>query len=148
MNVELRRFVKDECANYFLNSDNISNYCCLENTQDYTCTYYLNLNEESESQNNNNRCGYFEKNVLPMNKDFEVLYNAQIINNDGNKLTSKQQKELKEDMKWAFKKRKKCERENCDTIFPANSNRQKYCDKCKKIIRAEQYQNKKKKELS
>lgn len=92
MNVELRRFVKDECANYFLNSDNISNYCCLENTQDYICTYYLNLNEDSESQNNN-RCGYFEKNVLPMNKDLKYIYDAVFIyKEDASEFTKKQKR--------------------------------------------------------
>lgn len=69
------------------------------------------------------RCSYFEKSVLPFNANLEYEYRS----------------EHKLDTAHAAKTQVRCQR--CNTIIDANSNRQKYCDKCKKAIQKEQKRN-------
>ena len=83
---KLENFIKFECANHFNNSDGISNYCCLENTENYICIYFPESESESEPESeNNNRCGYFEKHVLPIDTDLKYLYELQYIYNEDDK---------------------------------------------------------------
>lgn len=86
---KLENFIKLECANHFNNSDGISNYCCTENTENYTCVYF------SESETQNNRCGYFETSVLPIDTDLKYLYELQYIYNEDEKIIKQRSKSKK-----------------------------------------------------
>lgn len=123
---QIRSLITNECANHFSKCDNTNNYCCLEWTKDLQCIYFQT---EPEQQ----RCGYFEESVLSLSEELKVIYNLKYIENIN--LTTKQQKEIKQDIDWANRPRKKCG--NCGEIFPAKSNRQKLCDKCGILKRKE-----------
>ena len=104
---KVKSMVVNECANYLGDSftDTYRKYCCL---RDKACIYF----EERKD-----RCRYFEVSVLPINSELEFKYNsAYHLKVDESKL----------------KPKAICER--CKKQFDANSNRQKYCDFCKKIV--------------
>ena len=65
------------------------------------------------------------------------------IDKESGQLSNKDIKEIKDNAEWANKPRVKCK--NCGDVFPANSNRQKYCGKCKKIVRKEKLKERNKK---
>jgi hypothetical protein len=77
------------------------------------------------------RCKYFEKCVLPIDKQSEALYYAEReAKKDGRELSLREKKEIKES---AGKQCLKCNKD-----FIPTSNRQKYCEKCRKEIQKEQ----------
>ena len=100
--------IKDECAGYYVKN----NYCWYK---DKMCIFYSGIKDD-----NLPFCKYFEKGVLPIKPNLEVDY--------------KEERDLF--INRVVVLRKKCER--CGEKIEANSNRQKYCDKCKKIKRKEQ----------
>jgi len=98
--------VTSECANHFGNLNGTSDYCCLEWTPDHRCVYFL--------EEDNPRCRYFEESVLPLDKEIETAYYAErfpevAISQD--------------DLATCAK---------CGKRFAATSNRQKYCQGCRK----------------
>lgn len=109
---KLKRIIKKECANYFTGQNSINHYCCIV---DGVCLFFGD--EENE------RCNYFEEGVLPLDGDLEREYYSE-LNIDC---------EIKGDKP---KPRIRCKR--CGKHIEANSNRQRYCEKCKKIIKREQ----------
>ena len=104
----IKRLVKSDCAGYF--SEN--NYCC---SKDGICVFF----EECEQLPN---CKYFEVGVLPLNADLEYEY--------------RQEHQMAVVHKIPVKTNSKCGR--CNLYFEAASNRQNYCEKCKKIVKREQ----------
>lgn len=132
----IKNFIRSDngCACYDSKSNNIINYCCLEKLNNCQCIFFSDLE--------NKRCKYFESAVLPIRPDLESLYNIHYIEKESKQLNKEDIKDIKEQAKWAKKSKVKCER--CGEIFPANSNRQKYCEKCKKIVRTEQLRERKK----
>lgn len=121
-NKYLKSLITNECANYSSNH----NYCCLEQYQDNKCIYFLPDGEKP-------RCNYFEKCVLPLDVGLEELYYRE-LNED--KLTNKERQEIIKKARQRGKIKILCKR--CGKEFIANSNRQKYCKECKKIIHKEQ----------
>ena len=105
--------VKKECANYFRDGGVTIDYCCW---YDSKCKYFEDIN---------NRCGYFEQSVLPLDKEYQIVYHAQRKNMD-KRLSA----EDKEHLINAGKVRIKCA--ECGGLVYANSNRQKYCSSCSK----------------
>jgi hypothetical protein len=104
-----------ECANY----DNKN--CCVI---DKRC---LILTGEKA------RCKYFEEFVLPLEPELQAVYwEEPKAEAEGYELT----REHKRRIIAAAKPKVKCGR--CEGIFDAESNRQKYCAKCKKAIQREQ----------
>jgi hypothetical protein len=122
---QVQQLINKECANYFFKSDDTSHYCCKEWTKDLSCIYFQ---AEPEFE----RCKYFEDVVLPMSEEIKIIYDLTYIDNVS--LTSKQQREIKQEIDWANRPRRKCE---CGEIFPAKSNRQKLCDSCGILKRKE-----------
>ncbi|MBC2578747.1 hypothetical protein [Clostridium sp. DJ247] len=106
-------FVKKECACYFTEQGSISHYCC---NVDRVCLFF----EKEEKE----RCKYFEDCVLNLNADLERGYNAEI---DIISIKAEEEKP---------KPRIKCKR--CGKNIEANSNRQEYCESCRKYIKREQ----------
>lgn len=104
---KVKKLIKDECAGYYYED----NYCC---SKDRECIYFV----ESDKLV---KCKYFEQGVLPLDIDLEYEYRVERKMNVGNKTS--------------IKTNIKCGR--CNTYFDANSNRQVYCEKCKKIIKRE-----------
>lgn len=135
---QIQQLISKQCAGHFNTSITVNenkeheilNYCCHEWTEDKSCIYFQ---IESEHQ----RCNYFEEYVLPLSQEIKIIYELQYIDNIS--LTKKQQREIKDDLIWANKVRKKCEM--CGEIFPAKSNRQKYCDNCSLIVRKDKERN-------
>lgn len=105
--IKVKKLIKIECAGYYFEN----NYCC---TKDGECIFFL----ESEKLP---CCKYFEKGVLPLDIDLEFEYRVERKMNVGNKTS--------------LKTNVKCDR--CNLFFEAVSNRQVYCEKCKKIIKRE-----------
>jgi len=105
---KVKSLIKNECAGYHTEN----NYCC---TKDGTCVFFED-NKELPS------CKYFEEGVLPLDEDLEREYRIE------------RKMELPENRK--AKSKVKCER--CGEPFNANSNRQKLCERCRKIVRKEQ----------
>lgn len=103
----IKKLIKKECACYFAEQGSINNYCC---SVDGSCLFFMD-NDELPS------CTYFEEGVLPLNKDLEIEYRA-----DHNM-------KVTENIK--AKPKVKCKR--CGESFSANSNRQHFCKKCKKV---------------
>ena len=111
---------KTECAGF----EYEDNFCC---HKDKICTFWTNDSDDTDTndETDNNRCTYFETSVLPLDHGLEREYW-----DDKNIAVEKKSKP---------KSRIVCER--CKAIVEANSNRQQYCDNCKKIIRKEQTRN-------
>ena len=79
------------------------------------------------------RCKYFEESVLPLEPELQAVYLAERkAEAGGYELTREHKKRIIE----AAKPKVKCNR--CGGIFDAESNRQKYCAKCRKAISREQ----------
>jgi uncharacterized paraquat-inducible protein A len=79
------------------------------------------------------RCQYFEEFVLPLEPELQAVYMAEIkAEAAGYELT----REDKRQIIATAKPRVKCIR--CEGIFDAESNRQKYCPRCRKTINREQ----------
>lgn len=106
---QLNSLIKKECASYDSQFCGINHYCSMVDT---TCIFF----RESEELG---RCKYFEKGVLPLNCDLERGY--LIYHSEDEESTTYSKK---------AKPRIKCER--CGAYIEANSNRQRYCDSCKK----------------
>lgn len=108
---KIKKLIKAECAGYFTEQYSIHHYCC---NMDGACLFFGDIE--------NPDCKYFEKSILPLDIDLEHEYRKE------RKIDTLQIKQAKP--------RIKCER--CKDIFSANSNRQKHCEKCSKIIKREQ----------
>lgn len=96
--------VKNNCACYLGAKHGITNYCCL---QDGPCVIFA-------QDDGLPRCTYFENGVLPIDKKLEREY--------------KSERNVETEPKTA-KPRVNCQK--CKVTFSANSNRQKYCEKCR-----------------
>jgi hypothetical protein len=66
------------------------------------------------------RCRYFESSVLPIDAELDYEYRSE------RQMTSN----------YVAKPEIRCKR--CNEFVSASSNRQKYCDKCKKLVQKEQ----------
>jgi hypothetical protein len=104
----IKRLVKSDCAGYFTEN----NYCC---SKDGVCVFFRD-NEKFPC------CRYFEEGVLPLDKDLGYEY--------------RQERQMAVVHKTPVKTNVKCSR--CKLYFKAGSNRQNYCEKCKKIVKREQ----------
>ena len=131
LNVSVKKLIRNECACYSEGLNGIKDYCDRENTEDYRCVFFI---KESED---NARCGYFERAVLPMNPQLEALYIAEHKAKMANYELTKEDKEriIEEKSSIAGKVQIHCKR--CGKTFQADNYRQQYCDKCKRIIRRE-----------
>ena len=109
---KIKNLVKNECAGYLTEQCSIKNYCP---SKDRACLFFAE-NQELP------RCKYFEEGVLPLDEELERDYLAE--RNMGMSVNRK------------AKPKVKCKR--CGDVFDANSNRQLYCEKCKKKIKKEQ----------
>lgn len=120
MDKHLLQFIKDECANYLAGLGKFKTYCCLEKYNNNQCVYFIT--EE------NPRCTYFERCVLPLNPEMELLYYRQLGN--GAVPTSTPVTTVTTT----------CQR--CGKSIVVRSRRQKYCDLCKKMVRRERIMQK------
>ncbi|MEA4987644.1 MAG: hypothetical protein VB095_06255 [Anaerovorax sp.] len=109
---KIKALIKKECAGYFTEQCSIKNYCP---SKDRACLFF-------EDNNGLPRCQYFEEGVLPLEEDLEKDYY--------------EEREIHLISNRKAKPKVKCKR--CGDVFDANSNRQLYCEKCKKIIKREQ----------
>lgn len=100
---KVKRLVKDDCAGY--STEN--NYCC---SVDGACLFFRD-NEKLPC------CRYFEEGILPLDKDLEYEY--------------RQERQMGLTQNRQIKPKVKCQR--CSKSFDANSNRQHFCESCKKI---------------
>ncbi|KJD42401.1 hypothetical protein QD47_28445 [Paenibacillus terrae] len=100
----IKRLVKNSCACYLGTKHGIPNYCCL---QDGPCVFFAQ--EDAPL-----RCTYFENGVLPIDEKLEREYTSE--------------RNIESEFKTA-QPRVNCQK--CKATFSANSNRQKYCDKCR-----------------
>lgn len=112
---KVKKLIKNECAGYYYEND----YCC---SKDGTCVFFRETDKLI-------KCKYFEEGVLPLDVDLEYEYRVERKMNVGNKTS--------------VKTNIKCNR--CNLFFEANSNRQVYCEKCKKIINREKIKERVKK---
>lgn len=102
---KIKQLIKNNCACYLGDKHGISNYCGL---QDSSCALF-------DQDNPIPSCRYFENGVLPTDQKLEREYKL----------------ERNMDVESRIAKPKvKCKK--CGTTFEANSNRQSYCEKCKK----------------
>lgn len=104
-----KQLVKNNCASYLGDKYGISNYCCWK---DESCVF-LKQDDQQPS------CRYFENGVLPI-AELEREY--------------KMERHMEVEFK-AAKPKVNCKK--CGGTFSANSNRQAYCEKCKKKNRNE-----------
>lgn len=104
----IKKLIKSDCAGYHAEN----NYCC---TKDEACVFFGD-NEKLSS------CIYFEEGILPLEVDLEFEY--------------RQEHQMAVVHKIPVKTNSKCGR--CNLYFEAASNRQNYCEKCKKIVKREQ----------
>jgi hypothetical protein len=125
---QVQQLINKECANYFYKCDEVTSYCCREWTKDLSCIYF-------QPEPEFDRCKYFEETCLPLSEEIKIIYNLKYI--DKVDLTSKQQREIKQEIDWVNRPRRKCENPECGEIFPAKSNRQKLCDSCGILKRKE-----------
>ncbi|MFK4345224.1 hypothetical protein ABH894_005477 [Paenibacillus sp. RC62] len=100
----VKRLVKNNCACYLGAKHGIPNYCCL---QDSPCVFFAQYDSLP-------RCTYFENGVLPMDEKLVQEY--------------KSDRNVEIGFNTA-KPRVNCQK--CGKTFSANSNRQKYCEKCR-----------------
>lgn len=102
---KIKQLVRNNCASNLGDKHGISNYCCWK---DGTCVFF---GQDDPLP----RCGYFENGVLPIDEKLEREY--------------KSERNVEVEFK-AAKPKVNCRK--CGTIFEANSNRQQYCEKCRK----------------
>jgi len=107
-----KSLIKNECAGYLSDQCSINHYCC---NKDGVCLFFEDNTEIP-------RCKYFEEGVLPLDEDLERQYRIE--------------RKMNIVMNIKAKTKVKCER--CEESFEANSNRQHYCEKCRKIVKKEQ----------
>jgi hypothetical protein len=100
----IKRLVKNNCACYLGAKHGIPNYCCL---QDGLCAFFA-------QDDGLPRCTYFENGVLPMDEKLDQEYTSE--RNTGTEFK-------------IAKPKVNCQK--CKATFLANSNRQKYCRKCR-----------------
>lgn len=123
---KVKSLIDDACANFLKQHNGIFDYCLLEPEPAKQCVAI-----------NGSRCRWLEEAVLPLNANLETLYHAELkAQAGGYELTKLQKSLVVEEGRWAGKARVKCNR--CGEIFPAGSNREKYCGKCRGIVRREQ----------
>lgn len=99
-----KRLIKDNCACHLGAKHGIPNYCC---SQDGPCVFFSQDDALP-------RCTYFENGVLPIDEKLERKYTSE--------------RNVESEFK-TVKLRVNCTR--CEGTFSANSNRQKYCEKCR-----------------
>lgn len=102
---KIKQLVKNSCACYLGDKHGISNYCCLK---DGSCVFF---GQDDPLP----CCRYFENGVLPTDEKLERVY--------------KSERNVEVEYK-AAKPKVNCQK--CGEIFSANSNRQKFCEKCRK----------------
>ena len=107
----IKRLAKNECASCFDKQGSINHYCCMV---DGVCLFYRGIEKP--------RCKYFEQGVLPLDEKLLKIYN--------------EEHEIGGSFTKPIKSNCKCRR--CNADFEANSNRQRYCEKCRKIVKREQ----------
>lgn len=123
---DVRRLVRGECANHYGEQNGVSDYCCLEpEATRRKCIYVAGGVSE--------RCGWFEKGVLPLNKRLEALYWADRKARAGGYELGKAAAEA---AVASVARERTCTR--CQREFMALSNRQKYCEACRRVVRREQ----------
>ncbi len=105
---EIIKLVKGECANYDRQFCNINHYCC---GLDKTCLFFM----EDESIT---RCGYLEKGVFSLDADLEREYHEY---HSGN-----------QEFTYLKNVKPKIRCRRCGDHIEANSNRQRYCEGCRK----------------
>lgn len=110
---KIKRLIKKNCMNYFSECGDDNHYCC---NIDGVCIYFGNVD--------NLRCHYFEQGVLPIEAVLEKEYYLELNIKSYNEKIEKP------------KPRIKCK--GCGKNIEANSNRQRYCERCKKNIKREQ----------
>lgn len=128
------QLIKEQCANFDVEMNHVRNHCCASESNNYQCGYYKNNKEDEVSKNNNDkfRCGYFEKSVLPLDKQLEAVYYAQeVAKQEGGELSLKEKKEIIKANKITLT----CN--ICKQEFASNSKRKSkkekvICKKCKK----------------
>ncbi len=119
MNLDLvKKLVLNECACYSQFSNGIKDYCDKEEEEDCRCFIF-----EDE------RCGYFEKSVLPMNPQLEALYKAE---KSGYELPKEEEENIS-----SVKGKVKIHCKRCEKTFLADNYRSQYCKFCKRVIRVE-----------
>lgn len=101
---KIKQLVKNNCACYLGDKHGISNYCCWK---DGSCEFF---GQEEPLPH----CGYFENGVLPTDDKLEREY--------------KSERSMDVERKTA-KPKVNCQK--CGETFSANSNRQKFCEKCR-----------------
>lgn len=109
---KIKRLIKSQCACYSPEQNSMHNYCCYK---DGICMYFRDTEELP-------RCKYFEEGVLPLDSDLESEY----------------REERQINIMPISQARPKVKCESCGSIFEANSNRQKHCEKCMRIRNREQ----------
>jgi len=109
---KIKRLVKSDCAGYFAESNTANNYCC---SMDGVCIFFREEGEQLTS------CRYFEEGVLPLDMELEHEY---------------RQEHKMDTVGRKAKPKVNCKR--CNNSFEAGSNRQIYCEKCRKIVKREQ----------
>jgi len=132
LNVSVKKLVRNECACYSESLNDIKNYCDREWTEGYRCIFF---------SEDNARCDYFEKAVLPMNPRLEALYIAEHKAKMANYELTKEDKQriIEEKSPVAGKVNIHCKR--CGKTFLADNYRQQYCDICKRYLRRESTRN-------
>jgi len=139
---QIRRLVVKECACYDSStkgiiyikntpqSITIKDYCDREQEKDCRCLMFKD-----------ERCGYFEKAVLPMNPQLEALYKAeQQARKEGHKLDKNYKEQILEE-KSSAKDKVKIHCKRCKEVFLANNYRSQYCKKCKRFLHRESARN-------
>lgn len=109
----IRKLAADECANHFRELNGRKNDCRAR--ADHNCVFF------GEPQDEMPRCGYFEKCVVPLDRELQSsLFLA------GPKAVAGPQAQA----------RVKCVR--CGEFFVAASGRQQYCAKCRESVGRQQ----------
>lgn len=130
MNIRpLKKIIKDQCANYFNESNCINNCCVLSDKQ---CKFF-NVTDRLP------RCKYLETSILPEEKyrpEQKLYYDTLQAQSAGDTLSSKEANKILS----IERNRLLVTCEKCQRKFKPKSNRQKYCDDCRKAARRERQQ--------
>ena len=119
---KIKKLIVDECACYSPNLNGIKHYCDREYDEDCCCRLFKD-----------ERCGYFERAVLPMNPQLEALYKAK---ESGYELP----REVRDNTS-SVKGKVNTHCKKCGKNFLADNYRQQYCKICKKYIQRENQRN-------
>lgn len=122
----LLQLAAELCANHQRRANGIADYCLLEWTDGHRCVFAIG---------EGSRCRYFEEGVLPLNPELQAVY---MHDRTARAAGDTVKPEMTRRVATAVRSQTERACPKCGQAFTPASNRQRYCEPCRKAVRKEQ----------